>query len=179
MQRPSDRAPEVAVTALRTFIPADLGAVYDLIQRTIDSRYPPVYPPRAVAYFKRYHSRENILKRSVEGLLLVVVDDDGRYPRLIVATGAVVRTEITGVFVAPEHQGRGLGRLVMDRLESAALAAGHGSVCLSVSLPSRGFYEGRGYRLSGLLSDDVGEGQRLDHWEAEKPLAGGGPEVAR
>jgi GNAT superfamily N-acetyltransferase len=163
---------------LRAFAFADLAAAHELIQRTIDSCYRAVYPPRAVAYFKRYHSRENILSRAADGLVLVAEDDDS-HPRLIVATGAVVGTEITGVFVAPEHQGRGFGHLVMDQLESAALVAGHGSVRLSGSLPSRGFYERRGYRFTELLSDDVGEGQWLDHWEAEKPLVDTGLEVGR
>ncbi|MGB4441754.1 MAG: hypothetical protein WBJ62_05965 [Coriobacteriia bacterium] len=41
---------------------------------------------------------------------------------------------------------------------------------LSVSLPSRGFYERRGYRILEACSIDVDEGERLDYWAAEKQL---------
>ena len=41
---------------------------------------------------------------------------------------------------------------------------------LSVSLPSRGFYERRGYRILAARFIDVGEGEQLDYWAAEKVL---------
>jgi hypothetical protein len=46
------------------------------------------------------------------------------------------------------------------------------SVELDVSLPSRGFYERRGYRMLEDRSIDVGEGETLDYWRAAKRLAG-------
>lgn len=153
---------------LRRFEPSDAVAVRHLIRRTIDACYPPAYPPRAVDFFKRFHSDEAILRRAGDGHVVVA-----EYGAEIVATGALVDGEITGVFVAPEHQGDGLGRLVMDELEATAVLGRQGSVHLSVSLPSRGFYEHRGYRIAEACSIDVGDGQRLDYWEATKVLADG------
>jgi GNAT superfamily N-acetyltransferase len=150
---------------VRPFAPGDLDGVHRAIQRTIDACYPSVYPPRSVEFFKGYHSLEAVSRRAADGVVVVVEVGDG-----IIATGAVVRGEITGVFVLPEYQGRGLGTRLMDELEAAALAEGHRSARLSVSLPSRGFYEGRGYRMTEECSDDMGEGQRLDYWEAKKRL---------
>jgi len=141
--------------------------VRSLIHRTIDTCYPAAYPPRAVAFFKTFHSAEAIQERATAGHVVVVAEDDH-----IVATGAAVDGEITGVFVVPERQGEGLGSLVMDELEATSFLAGHRAVRLSVSLPSRGFYEGRGYHIIEDCSIDVGEGQLLEYWEAEKPLAG-------
>jgi GNAT superfamily N-acetyltransferase len=83
-----------------------------------------------------------------------------------------VAGEITGVFVASERQGRGLGALVMDELEAAARAGGCGAARLSVSLPSKGFYEKRDYVLTDQLSADMGEGEYLNYWEGEKRLIG-------
>ena len=42
----------------------------------------------------------------------------------------------------------------------------------SISLPSRGFYEGRGYTIVESCSDYMGGGERLDYCEAEKRLDG-------
>jgi hypothetical protein len=61
----------------------------------------------------------------------------------------------------------------MDDLESAASAAGHRSVHLDVSLPSRSFYERRGYANLHRRAIDVGDGERLDYWTAEKSLGAG------
>jgi GNAT superfamily N-acetyltransferase len=151
----------------RQFDVADLGAVELLIHDTIDGRYSGLYPPRAVQFFKGFHSRDNILERHRTGAVLVV-----EYDQDMVATGATVAGEITGVFVHRRFQGRGIGGQVMDRLEEIARADGHDAVTLSISLPSRGFYEGRGYTIVESCSDDVDGGERLDYWEAEKRLDG-------
>lgn len=143
---------------LRGFRDADAVAVHALIHRTIDACYPAVYPPRAVDFFKRFHSLEAVSNRASAGHVVVVDDVSG-----ILATGARTGHEISGVFVAPEAQGQGLGALVMDALESGVLAAGEAVARLDVSLPSRGFYEQRGYVVVAHRSIDVGDGQRLGH----------------
>jgi GNAT superfamily N-acetyltransferase len=153
---------------LRAFTESDLAGVGRLIRTTIDACYTESYPPRALDFFKRYHSDEAILDRVSRGRVLVLEDDGA-----IVATGAVVDDEISGVFVSPGRQGRGIGTTVMDALEAAALEDGCSHACLSVSQPARGFYERRGYRMVDECSLDVGEGQRLDYWQAVKHLGGG------
>lgn len=154
--------------ALRAFEPGDAAAVSALIERTIDACYPAVYSPRAVAHFKQFHSIDAVRDRASAGVLLLVEDGGGE----IVATGTRVGQEISGVFVAPERQGNGLGDVVMDELEAGAVREGCPLVHLYVSLPSRGFYEHRGYTIDHAGAIDVGEGQSLPYWEAEKPLGG-------
>ena len=150
---------------IREFCDGDVDVVVALIHRTIDACYTRAYPPRAVEFFKRFHSREGILERSRKGTILVVERDGA-----VIGTGALVDHEIYGVFVEPELQGGGIGRAIMGELERRAAAAGRDHVALSVSLPSRRFYEVLGYEILHEAFIDVGEGQRLDYWEARKPL---------
>jgi N-acetylglutamate synthase-like GNAT family acetyltransferase len=150
---------------LRRSVSADVAAIRRLICATIESSYVGVYSPRAVRHFKEFHSAERIRERQVAGAV-VVAEQDGQ----IVATGAIVGGDISGVFVHPQIQGHGIGGKVMDRLEGDAELAGRDRVRVDVSLPSKGFYESRGYRLRESCSIDVGEGQRLDYWTAEKWL---------
>jgi putative acetyltransferase len=152
----------------RRFEAQDLEPLQRLVHLTIDSSYAGLYPPRAVAYFRELYSLQQILDRQAAGEI-VVVECDGA----LVATGAIVAAEISGVFVHPQLQRRGIGAQVMDVLERHAQAAGHESVHLAVSLPSRRFYESRGYRMLEPCSIDVGEGERLDYWKAEKSLGAG------
>ncbi len=150
---------------IRKFQTSDLESVRRLIHRTIDACYPAVYPPRAVDFFKGYHSAEGILKRSRQGEVLVV-ERDGH----LIATGALAGGEIAGVFVDPEFQGGGIGAELMRALEDRAVEKGWTEVELSVSLPSRGFYERLGYGRFETRSIDVGGGERLDYWQARKRL---------
>jgi putative acetyltransferase len=152
-------------TKIRISDAADVESIRRLIHSTIESSYAGVYPPRAVQHFKEFHSTDRILERQAAGEVLVG-ERDGR----LVATGSLVGAEISGVFVLPPLQRSGIGGQMMDRLEREAVSAGRDAARLDVSLPSRGFYERRGYRLLEGRSMDVGEGERLDYWTAEKPL---------
>jgi GNAT superfamily N-acetyltransferase len=150
---------------VRTVRGTDLESVRALIHRTIDACYADVYPPRAVAFFKDYHSAGKILERSREGET-VVVEREGQ----VIATGTLCGGEITGVFVAPECQRAGIGAAVMRALETRAAEQGRTETELSASLPSRPFYERLGYSGFDGRSIEVGGGERLEYWQARKNL---------
>jgi GNAT superfamily N-acetyltransferase len=153
------------LTRIRQMHISELSIVRELILRTIDLSYSAVYPPRAVQFFKDFHSEENILQRCRDGGILIV-EKDGR----IIGTGSLVGAEILGVFILPELQSQGHGSSLMHALERRAVDFGINEVRLSISLPSRKFYESLGYEVIGNHSFDVGEGQKLDYWNAHKAL---------
>ena len=150
---------------IRPFREADSGPLRNMIHHTIEASYSRVYPPRAVEFFKDYHSEKRITERSGMGEILVV-DKDG----LILATGALVGTEIVGVFVHPGYQRQSHGKAIMAELERRAKSKGLSEVTLSVSLTSRKFYEYLGYELLAECSLDVGEGQYLNYWPGRKTI---------
>ncbi|MGI9436676.1 MAG: GNAT family N-acetyltransferase [Geminicoccaceae bacterium] len=159
-----------ARSSLRRFQPTDLHPIKRLILDTIDLSYARDYPPRAVAFFKTFHAEQEILARSQAGSVLVIAEHDGEENGELIGTGSLVQGEILAVFVHPRHQRGGHGKALMHALENEARASGATEVRLSVSLPSRRFYQSLGYRLVEACSRDVGDGQRLDFWKAEKRL---------
>ncbi len=151
---------------IRPFQKPDLGALRRLILETIDAGYTDLYPPRAVAFFKRFHGEQEILERASKGVILVAERHDD-----LIATGSLLGNEILAVFVHPACQRCGLGKALMQILESEASASGIRQSTLSVSLASKRFYQDLGYELFEKNAKDVGEGQRLDFWKARKTLA--------
>jgi GNAT superfamily N-acetyltransferase len=149
----------------REFCASDLEAVLRLIHHTIDVSYVPVYPVRAVQFFKDFHAEAQILERHQNGETLIL-ERDGK----VIGTGSLVGADILGVFVHPRVQHQGYGKAIMKELEKRAVRNDVSEVLLSVSLPSRRFYENLGYKITGTYSTDVGEGQQLDYWEAKKKL---------
>lgn len=152
-------------TTIRRFEDHDLAALGQLIHDTIDISYAEVYPPRAVAFFKSFHSEEKILDRCQSGTVLVM-EEEG----VLVGTGSLVDGAIFAVFVNPGRQKGGRGKALMSALENAAREAGVIESRLDISLPSRRFYEGLGYLVIEEMSRDLGDGQRLDFWRATKKL---------
>jgi N-acetylglutamate synthase-like GNAT family acetyltransferase len=152
--------------SIRRFREPDLCQLARLINDTIGISYAEVYPPRAVQLFKDFHSERKIADRSRIGTTLVV-EEQGE----LVATGSLVDGEILAVFVHTRLQKGGRGKALIKALENEARASGVTEVALSVSLPSKRFYESLGYKLVEEKSRDVGEGQRLDFWKAVKQLS--------
>jgi GNAT superfamily N-acetyltransferase len=150
---------------VRQFHDSDLIPLHRMICDTIDVSYSGVYPVRAVQFFKEYHSEEKIMERSQAGEVLII--ERGGF---IVATGVLVGNEILGVFVKSSEQGQGYGKTIMSEPERRARAKGLSEVVLSVSLPSRKFYENLEYKVLVNCSLDVDEGQHLDYWPARKTL---------
>ena len=150
-------------TIIRPFEKADLFALHKLICRTIEISYQKDYPSRAIDFFKRIHSEEKIIERSASGTVLVAEQDTE-----LVATACLVGAEILAVFVDPDYQRFGLGRKLMGLLENRAHINGAAKTVLSISLPSRRFYEGLGYQVVKECSLDLGNGQILKFWNAEK-----------
>jgi ribosomal protein S18 acetylase RimI-like enzyme len=64
----------------------------------------------------------------------------------------------------------GAGKALMAALEDDARGAGLTEVTLSVSVPSKRFYEDRGYEITEIRSRDLGDGQFLEFWKARKRL---------
>ncbi|PIV20521.1 MAG: hypothetical protein COS40_12070 [Deltaproteobacteria bacterium CG03_land_8_20_14_0_80_45_14] len=155
---PKPSSKEIVPYVIRQFRDTDLVSLHRIIHDTVDASYSGVYPDRAVQFFKEYHSQKRIMERSQPGEILVIERDGS-----IVATGALVGNEILGVFVKPEDQGQGLGKRIMSELEARAKSKGFSEIVLSVSLPSRSFYETLGYEVLEACLLDVGEGQHLNY----------------
>ena len=150
---------------IRSFEISDVDAVHGLIHHTIDKSYSPLYPPRAVQFFKDFHSKAKIIERHQQENILVA-QKDGK----IIATGAIIGNNILGLFVNPEFQYQGHGKCLMQALEKRAAINGIKEVMLSVSIPSRKFYESLGYAIIEDCTIDVGENQFLNYCKAKKTL---------
>lgn len=152
---------------IRPFNRTDLHALHRMICETIDASYSGVYPPRAVEFFKEHHSEKKIAERSAVGEILVLISErDGS----IMAAGALIDSEIIGVFVRSDHQRQGYGKAIMIQLEQIAMKQGIRKLSLSISLPSKPFYEHLGYRVLDECVLDVGGGECLKYWAGEKEL---------
>jgi len=150
---------------IRKFKLSDLDFVRKLIHNTIDISYSRVYSREAIKYFKDYHINKNILKGSKEGYT-IVLEKNNR----IIGTATLIDNYITRVFVNPEFQKQGLGKLLMEKLETKARSAGIRIVKLDSSLPAKKFYDSLGYKTIEKTFVKVENGKKLDYYKMKKRL---------
>jgi GNAT superfamily N-acetyltransferase len=150
---------------LRQMKITDLEPVYELVQKTIATSYADVYPPEAIEFFKNHHSKENILKDLERGYI-VVAESGG----LLLGTGTIIGTSIRRVFINPEYQHQGVGKIIANKLERKAKSAGLAKLDLSASLKSRRFWEAMGFVATGEFALPVANAKKLIFYEMIKTL---------
>ncbi|QTH14406.1 GNAT family N-acetyltransferase [Pseudomonas corrugata] len=64
----------------------------------------------------------------------------------IVATASLDQNVVRSVFVDPSHQGKGIGRLLIERLQTMAKNAGLNLILVSSSITAEGFYVSLGFK---------------------------------
>jgi GNAT superfamily N-acetyltransferase len=79
--------------------------------------------------------------------------------------------KIRAFFVDPEHARRGIGSLLLEACERAALAHGFSHVELMATLPGVKLYGARGYVGAALVHFDVGLGETIEFVPMRKTLA--------
>ena len=150
---------------LRKMKKADLQSVYILVQNTLQVTYAAVYPPEAIEFFKNYHNQENILKDAASGYT-IVAESDGQ----ILGTGTLLGTNVRRVYIRPEHQRQGIGKLIVKELERKAQLLRLEKLDLSASLKSRSFWEAMGFVLAAEFAIPVANDKELIYYEMTKTL---------
>jgi N-acetylglutamate synthase-like GNAT family acetyltransferase len=127
---------------------SDAGPVAGLIRRNLLEVNSRDYPAEEIQRVIEIYSTEKIIVLSKKMHLYVAVDGG-----LIVGCGAIGQTTdqrsgiiIRAVFVAPDQQGRGIGRRIMQALENDEYSKTAVKIILYASATARGFYMKLGYR---------------------------------
>jgi GNAT superfamily N-acetyltransferase len=133
--------------------------------RTIDASYSGVYPEEAIAFFKKYHSAEHILKDAESGYTLIFEDRD-----TIIGTGTLAGTNVRRFFIAPEQHHKGIGKYIALALEKKALIDGKSILDLESSLVAVEFWKTLGYIVEKEDYIPIGNGERLNYFRMVKKL---------
>lgn len=119
----------------------DRETVHRLAQETISAIYPRYYPRGAVDFFLNHHHPEAI-RRDIEKGLVYLATDENDVP---VGTVTLRENEILRLFVLPQFQGKGYGKMLLDFAENR-VAEQFDTVIVDASLPAKSLYLKRGYR---------------------------------
>jgi ribosomal protein S18 acetylase RimI-like enzyme len=81
-------------------------------------------------------------------------------------------TKLHKLYVLPETQGRGAGRLLISKIEEAAASNGNDTVSLNVNRynPAVNFYLNNGYVKTGEEDINIGNGYLMEDFIMEKNL---------
>jgi GNAT superfamily N-acetyltransferase len=125
----------------------DFPAISDLIRNTLLVSNLPDYDLQAILELSASFSQAEI-RALADRREFFVYEEEGRLEGVIGLEG----TGVYDFFVAPDRQGRGVGRALLAFVEELARRRGIEELHLSSSLTAVGFYERLGYRKTGAES---------------------------
>ena len=118
----------------------DLEIVRKITRSTIKSIYPRYYPEGAVEFFLAHHSDDHIMTDISAGKVFLLFPDGEP-----VGTVTVSENNINRLFVLPEFQHRGYGKILLDFAEKKILGS-YECVQIDASFPAKRIYLKRGYK---------------------------------
>jgi len=129
---------------IRRITSTDAAAVTTLIGNTLLVSNSGHYTLEEITRLAAGYSSQAVGAMSEHSEVWVYDEDD-----LIQGVVCVDRTAIQALFVAPDRQGRGIGRVLLGVAEAAARRRGVRELQVPASLTAVGFYERMGFRSLG------------------------------
>ncbi|PZR20966.1 MAG: GNAT family N-acetyltransferase [Flavobacterium psychrophilum] len=154
----------------------DFQIINDLAIKTWHVAYDKILTSEQVNYMlKMMYSLEAITEQiAVKGHHFLLLSENDEYLgfasyELNYHTGI---TKLHKLYVLPETQGKGAGRLLIQKIEEAALKNGNDKVSLNVNRYNSAvtFYEKSGYSKAGEEDINIGNGYLMEDFIMEKAL---------
>ena len=154
----------------------DYNIIYDIAHRTWYRTYTSILSAEQLEYMlDMMYSREAITEQiDIKGHRFLLVSDEG------VTIGFASyemnhqtdTTRLHKLYILPDIQGKGAGRLLMAAVEEAARQGGNSSVVLNVNRynPAYQFYLKCGYKKVGEEDIDIGRGYFMEDYIMGKTL---------
>lgn len=128
------------------FCAGDADAVSDLICRCLRESNAKDYPPDVIEDLIAAHTPAALIGKFSAGEFSLVIRDGGTPIGVGIISINGPFSYISTMFVSPDKQGQGVGRLIISGLEAHSILRDRLVCRLNASITAIGFYERCGYR---------------------------------
>lgn len=128
---------------IREIVSKDFSEALECIQKSVDVSNRPDYPVKIIDYQLHTHYVLSWVENAAASKYFVVAEIEDS----VVGTGALKDNEIQNVFVSPDYQKDGIGKAIINHLESYASIQGYSNVFLESSISAVLFYQKLGYYI--------------------------------
>ena len=137
------------------------------------AHYTPIIGPAQVAYMlERFQSEEAIARQIATGGYEYYLAPDAGYLALVPDRDRQ-RVLLSKIYVREDRRGTGLGRAMVAQAETRCAELGCRELWLTVNKHNAGsiaFYERMGFRKTGAVVTDIGNGFVMDDWRMAKRI---------
>lgn len=164
--------------SIRPATPADFPAIERIARQTWPATFGAILSPDQIEYMLNWMYQPDALTGQVEqqGHVFLLLLDDAGEPLGFVSYEPHYRnepvTKVHKLYLLPDTQGRGLGRMLLDEVSRRAGQQGDTALALNVNRHNRAvlFYERIGFSVTGQEDIDIGNGFLMQDFIMTKPL---------
>ena len=143
----------------------DVSAVKRLIHETIRFSYKIAYPQGVVDFFLDYHNDDFIKNNIINGVTLIMNVSDR-----MIGTIYLHGNTMGGMYIHPEFQGRGYGRILFEKMLQVAKTRKLSYVQLDSTLLAKKLYDSFGFKTIDFVYQPMDNGDRLYYFIMKKEL---------
>ncbi len=144
----------------------DAAAIISLVHHVTDFSLTKIYAPSAVEWLYNYHSLKHLEEEFGGGAIVAVIYDEKK----LIGTATYFNHEIKRVFIHPEYQKMGLGKLFMKTLEERARKKNEEHIMLYANPATWRYYESMGFKKINMAAARMKDGQYLPYCTMVKNL---------
>jgi GNAT superfamily N-acetyltransferase len=157
----------------------DLPIIRDIAYQTWPSTFGEILSPDQIRYMLDMMYSPDALKRQIKDknhvFLLAREADTGAYFGYLsyeLDYQAEPKTKIHKIYLLPASQGKGVGRLLIDKVAELAIEQKNARLVLNVNRYNKAiqFYERMGFTIIDTETIDIGNGFLMEDYVMEKPL---------
>ncbi len=164
-EEPFDIQMEYNLFIIRPFELGDENDISYVICRTLEISNAGDYTPEDIKEIQESNSPEKILKKVKDAHFYVVM-----YRGEVIGCGGIIgywgsttESYLFSIFVLPEYQGRGIGKRIIDTLESDEYFIRAWRTEIGASITAVGFYRKMGYKFkNGITEPDANNVVRME-----------------
>jgi ribosomal protein S18 acetylase RimI-like enzyme len=161
---------------IKDALPNELNVIQDIAYRTWPVTYGNILSNAHLTYMlEMFYSLDGLNKNLEDGNHFLLAEDDGiavgfasyvhHYPTNFV-------TKIPKIYVLPGNQGKGIGKSLIDEIETRSMKNGDDIITLNVNRnnTARFFYEKMGFEIVAEENVDIGNNVIQEDYIMEKRL---------
>jgi len=169
---PADRARKILFVPVSTEQQAEM--VETLAREIWTGHYTPIIGSEQVEYMlERFQSEEAILQQIALGVLYFLITADEELVGYIALHPRSDALFLSKIYVRSDQRGRGYGKRAVQFAETLAHARRLKKIILTVNknnIDSIKAYERMGFKNTGSLTQDIGNGFVMDDYKMEKTI---------
>lgn len=150
----------------------DIGLIQHLASKVWEPTYREILSSEQLEYmFEMMYSKEALQRQMEEGQhFLICYDDEVPLAFASFQSMCVDKVKIHKLYVLPEAQGKGLGRVMLNEVATHAKAAGISIITLNVNRYNKAFefYIKEGFYKAGEEDINIGNGYLMEDYIMEK-----------